>query len=111
MQFDKDKKISYEKQNPKLSITANCRRAIWEMPRYQWSKFPSRSPLHGQLRPKVLKRDDHMCDAIRYAFTYIPDVKPELEFKPRPKGLTARDLLKPDEKLPDPFNSSFPQLG
>lgn len=117
LQYNKAKPtgLGQKVPNPRLYVTANCRRAMWELPRYQWAKFPMRSPLHGQLRPKVLKRDDHMCDAIRYAFTYIPEVNAKASVEPLKQGLTAADLLPRPEDIPDPFDTSFPrgmsQLG
>ena len=109
MQPDKGKKFGWGTDNPRLYITANCQRAIWEIPRYQWARYSSRSALHGQLHPRILKRDDHMVDALRYAFTYIPEAEPENEVRANSPGITARMLLGTDEPLPDPFDSSFPR--
>ncbi len=48
--------------------------------------------MHGQLKQQVKKKDDHMMDAIRYGFSYIPDVKKPKPHERQVTGLTVKKL-------------------
>lgn len=58
---------------PKLYITRNCERLIWEIPRYRWSTWATKK-MQEQKNPKdePHKKDDHGCDALRYGVMSRP---------------------------------------
>ncbi len=60
----------YFKQN-KIKIFSTCKHLIWELERYHWSEEKETSS--GMMKPKPFKKDDHLCDALRYIVASRPD--------------------------------------
>lgn len=63
-------KVSPYTGKPKLYVHHRCRHLIDELRKYRWKK--GRKPASGALNPAAgtpvpLKRDDDLCDALRYA--------------------------------------------
>lgn len=48
----------------KIKIFSTCKNFIWELERYHWSEEKETSS--GMMRPKPYKKDDHLCDCLRY---------------------------------------------
>lgn len=51
-------------KNNKIKIFSTCKRLIWELERYHWSDEKETSS--GMLVPRPFKKDDHLCDCLRY---------------------------------------------
>lgn len=48
----------------KIIIHARCKNLIWELNRYHWSEH--RETVRGESKPRPYKKDDHLCDILRY---------------------------------------------
>ena len=48
----------------KIKIFSTCKNLIHEIERYHWSEDKESS--NGLMKPKPYKKDDHLCDALRY---------------------------------------------
>jgi PBSX family phage terminase large subunit len=48
----------------KIKIFKTCKNLIWELERYHWSE--ERETVSGMVKPKPYKKDDHLCDCLRY---------------------------------------------
>jgi phage terminase large subunit len=57
--------LTRQKGSPRFFIFANCVNAIREIAEYRWEKPKYSNEENGKERPT--KRNDHMCDVIRYA--------------------------------------------
>lgn len=67
----------YFKQG-KIKIFNTCKNLIWELERYHWSEEKETSS--GLMKPKPYKKDDHLCDCLRYLV--MSRISPsELKFK------------------------------
>lgn len=51
-------------KNNKIKIFKTCKNLIYELERYHWSE--ERESIFGILKPKPYKKDDHLCDCLRY---------------------------------------------
>lgn len=73
---------------PNWLITANCGNLIREMRRLRWKTWASKKQ-QSENNPydQIHKKDDHACDAARYLFSFLP------ELKPAPKLPTAKSVL------------------
>jgi hypothetical protein len=65
-------------QFPRLRITPNCSNLIWELKRYRWKTYANKK-LQYENNPydEPHKKDDHACDALRYAIMTQPDLAAE----------------------------------
>lgn len=63
---------------PRLRITPNCSNLIWELKRYRWKTYANKK-LQYENNPYDTphKKDDHACDALRYAIMTQPDLTAE----------------------------------
>lgn len=48
----------------KIKIFSTCKNLIYELERYHWSEEKETSS--GMMKPKPYKKDDHLCDTLRY---------------------------------------------
>lgn len=59
---------------PRLFITKNCGNLIWEMSRLRWATFAHRKIVKDRNKKEEQhKKDDHACDALRYAIASRPE--------------------------------------
>jgi len=106
-------------QFPRLRITPNCGNLIWELKRYRWKTYANKK-LQYENNPydQPHKKDDHACDALRYAIMTQPDLTAEkpgeslankVETIMQRMGATepAAQLADPNELL-DPLNAWTP---
>lgn len=79
--------------SPSWHITRSCANLIREMQRLRWKTWSSKKQA-SQNNPydQIHKKDDHACDAARYFFSFMPE-------------------LKPDILLPNSDRSGIPDLG
>lgn len=64
----------------KIRIFSTCKNLIWELSRYHYAE--SRETIKGEIKAEPYKKDDHLCDALRYIvmgrhITSISKLKPE----------------------------------
>jgi phage terminase large subunit len=54
-------------ESGQLLITKNCEKLLWELGRYRWAKWSTKR-IESKNNPKdiPIKKDDHLCDALRY---------------------------------------------
>lgn len=56
-----------------LMITDNCEKLIWEIQRYRWARWQSKKTEQDKnAKDEPVKKDDHACDALRYAIASRP---------------------------------------
>ena len=48
----------------RIKIFSSCKHLIWELERYHWSE--ERETVAGILKPRPYKKDDHLCDDLKY---------------------------------------------
>lgn len=48
----------------KTKIFSTCTNLIWELERYHWTE--ERETVGGDLKPRPFKKNDHLCDCLRY---------------------------------------------
>lgn len=60
----------------RLRITPNCTKLIWELKRYRFKTYATKK-LQFENNPydEPQKKDDHACDALRYAIMTQPDLR------------------------------------
>ena len=51
-------------KSDKIKIFSTCKNLIYELERYHWSEEKETSG--GLIKPKPYKKDDHLCDCLRY---------------------------------------------
>lgn len=60
---------------PELYITRNCDRLIWELRKYRWGKWAHKKMNYDRnYKERPVEKDDHACDALRYAVASRPEV-------------------------------------
>lgn len=61
---------------PNWLITANCANLIKELQRLRWKSWASKKQ-QSENNPydQIHKKDDHACDAARYMFSFLPELK------------------------------------
>ena len=63
---------------PTWKITENCVNLRREMKNLRWAKYESKKmQFENNPQEKIHKKDDHAADAIRYFFTFMPELTPE----------------------------------
>jgi len=62
---------------PNWLITANCANLIKEIQRLRWKTWASKKQ-QSENNPydQIHKKNDHACDAARYCFSFLPELKP-----------------------------------
>ena len=55
----------------RIKIFKNCEKLIWELERYHWTQ--PKEGAAGIAKPKPFKKNDHLCDALRYLVMTRPD--------------------------------------
>ena len=85
---------------PYWQITENCPNLIRELQRLRWQTYTTKKMTNERnLQDKIHKKDDHASDAMRYFFSFMPDLKPQET--PVAKDTTSQNtkVLKYDEAL------------
>lgn len=60
---------------PRLRITPNCQKLIWEMKRYRWATYTNKKlAFERNAYEEPNKKDDHACDTLRYMIMTRPDL-------------------------------------
>jgi len=80
-------------KSKKLFIFKTCRNLIWELERYHWSE--ERETSTGLLQPKPFKKDDHLCDCLRYLCLSRPQQSQRKE--PVPEKYSPAWFIEQDE--------------
>lgn len=58
----------------RLRITPNCINTIWELKRYRWKTYTNKKlAFERNAYEEPNKKDDHLCDALRYIIMNQPD--------------------------------------
>ena len=85
----------YLKQG-KIKIFSNCTNLIYELERYHWSEDKETST--GLMKSRPYKKNDHLCDCLRYICMSRPD-KSEFKEEPiNPNSAWGQYLLKQKSK-------------
>lgn len=72
--------INPNTNKPYLLITENCVNLIKEMKRYRWKTYTSKKIIDANNpQEEAHKKDDHLCDALRYLVGFMPDLAPARE--------------------------------
>jgi phage terminase large subunit-like protein len=73
-----------EDGTPSWHITRNCANLIREISRLRWKTWASKKQ-QSQNNPydQIHKKDDHACDAARYFFSFMPELKQEVKMPER----------------------------
>ena len=62
-------------RKPKLTIDPRCQNLIWELKRYRWKTYVNKKlGFENNAYEVPHKKDDHACDALRYAIMTRPDL-------------------------------------
>lgn len=60
---------------PRLAIDPRCEKLIWELKRYRWKTYADKKKQYeNNPYDEPHKKDDHACDALRYAIMTRPDL-------------------------------------
>lgn len=60
---------------PRLLIDPRCQKLIWELKRYRWKTYADKKKqFENNPYDEPHKKDDHACDALRYAIMTRPDL-------------------------------------
>ena len=59
----------YFKQG-RIKIFSSCKNLIWELQRYHWAE--ERENVRGQVKAEPYKKNDHLCDCLRYLIMSRP---------------------------------------
>lgn len=60
---------------PEVYITKNCVNLIWELRKYRWGKWAHKKMNYEKnAKERPVDKDDHACDALRYALASRPEV-------------------------------------
>lgn len=60
---------------PRLVIDPRCDKLIWELKRYRWKTYADKKKQYeNNPYDEPHKKDDHACDALRYAIMTRPDL-------------------------------------
>lgn len=60
---------------PRLLIDPRCSKLIWELKRYRWKTYADKKKqFENNPYDEPHKKDDHACDALRYAIMTRPDL-------------------------------------
>jgi phage terminase large subunit-like protein len=85
---------------PEVFITKNCVNLIWELRKYRWGKWAHKKMNYEKnAKERPVDKDDHACDALRYALASRPEVDNGTDmpdFSTLPLGATdSVDPMKP----------------
>lgn len=70
-------KVNTYLEQVKWLITSDCVNLINEIRKYRWKPYESQKLRdRSNKREEPMKKDDHGCDACRYLFSFMPDLKP-----------------------------------
>lgn len=73
--FSKSTNATKPDEFPRLRITPNCHNLIWELKRYRWKTYANKKlQYENNAYDEPHKKDDHACDALRYALMSQPDL-------------------------------------
>ena len=75
----------YFKTN-RIKIFSTCTNLIWELERYHYSE--SKETIHGDIKAKPFKKDDHLVDCLRYMVMARPQ-KSQKDGRKAPRGSVA----------------------
>ena len=78
----------------RIKVFNNCTNLIWELNRYHWAKQPE--SIKGEAQPKPFKKDDHLCDCLRYMIMTRPK-GPEIPIE-RPQEFSLEAILQRDRQ-------------
>lgn len=85
----------YFKTN-QILISKKCKNLIWELERYHWAE--ERETVGGIVQPKPYKKDDHLCDCLRYLIMSRPTKSKLPEEKLNPNSPFVKMLTKIKKK-------------
>jgi phage terminase large subunit-like protein len=87
-----------EDGTPSWHITRNCANLIREISRLRWKTWASKKQ-QSQNNPydQIHKKDDHACDAARYFFSFMPELKQEVKM---PEKATLPHIGGQSAKMP-----------
>lgn len=72
---DEIKIRSQDGKYPRLVIDPRCEKLIWELKRYRWKTYADKKKqFENNPYDEPHKKDDHACDALRYAIMTRPDL-------------------------------------
>lgn len=93
-------RVSSAFEQKKLYITRNCEKLIWELNRYRWQRWKnSKTAADNNLKEEPVKKDDHLCDALRYLVTSRPgfEVGNSSNFQGGSRGYP--EAINPEERI------------
>ena len=86
-------------KNDRILIFKNCTNLIWELERYHWAE--QKETRSGVTKPRPFKKNDHLCDALRYLVMSRPqEADMSRPFK-IPKGSVAWFMERDEEEARD----------
>lgn len=77
---------------PKLYITSNCEKLIWEISRYRWANWANKKDEKKKnKKEEPHKKNDHACDSLRYLISSRPEKHDDGTYRPIPSvgGVSA----------------------
>jgi phage terminase large subunit-like protein len=87
-----------EGKYPRLLIDPRCEKLIWELKRYRWKTYADKKKQYeNNPYDEPHKKDDHACDALRYAIMTRPDLYANSN-EPNPDAVAAA-FKELDERL------------
>jgi phage terminase large subunit-like protein len=88
---------------PRLSISPRCGKLIWELKGYRWKTYTDKKKAYeNNPYDEPHKKDDHACDALRYAIMTRPDLVIEQAYQAVDKTLRTSgdfDIADPMDRL------------
>lgn len=105
----------------RLRFTPNCVSTIWELKRYRWKTYTNKKlAFERNAYEEPNKKDDHLCDAIRYVIMQQPDPAADNPNAESQLDVAMNDLFRkmdewgrplmfddPNERLQDPTYNPF----
>lgn len=68
-------------------VTHNCKNLLWEIHKYAWMNYSNARVGERKNEPdQPVKKDDHLCDALRYFFSNRPELLAKPGKKPETKA-------------------------
>ena len=85
---------------PYLQITDNCVNLIKEMGRYRWKTYSNKKAMfENNPQEEAHKKDDHLCDALRYLISFMPDLAIKEFLKGKTEVVERKEGFRYDELL------------
>lgn len=108
-------KINPKTEKPKLFIFDTCTNLIDEVVKYRWKELAPGFAATSNQKEEPVKKDDHACDAFRYAVMSRPeapkysDLKAKKRMEPSLSGSIQRELheIKTGRGYTDPFGEKY----